>query len=144
MRILASLVIPLLTLQACGGGGNEPTACAALVTFLEPIVLVDAVTVEGETGTLSRVTITDLQRDGVPVSLPLLEQSTAIVETADGLECSVPCGLGNTEGTYTFQLKASGFVTRPVSVEARYAVFQAGCPVSNSGGTHTSPSMRRL
>lgn len=144
MRILATLAIPLLTLQACGGGSNEPTACAAVVIFHEPIVLVDAVAVEGETGTLSRVMITDLQRDGVPVGLPLLEQSTAIVQTADGLECSVPCALGTTEGTYTFQLNAPGFAARAVSVEARYAVFKTGCPTSYSGGTHISASMRRL
>lgn len=143
MRVLVSLVVPMLALSACGGG-NEPTACAAVVLFQEPIVLMDAVTVEGETGSLGRVTITDLQRDGVPLSLPLIEESTALVQTADGLECSLPCGLGNTEGTYTFQLKAPGFATRAVSVSARYAVFQTGCPRSYSGGTHVSPSMRRL
>jgi hypothetical protein len=139
---LAVLVVSVVALQACGGGA-EPTAGPCEHTYLEPILLIDAVTVEGETTPLSRVVITDLRLDGVAVASPLLESSTGIVATADGLECSVPCGLQNTEGTYTFQLKAPGYVTRSASVQARYAVFDGGCPSSNNGGTHVSFTMRR-
>ena len=142
MATLAVLAVSVLALQACGGD-TEPTAGACAHTYLEPILLIDAVTVEGETTPLSRVVITDLRLDGVAVASPLMEGSTGIVATAEGLECSVPCGLRNTEGTYAFELKAPGFVTRSASVQARYAVFDGGCPSSNDGGTHVSFTMRR-
>ncbi|MBQ0958993.1 hypothetical protein KAK06_08475 [Ideonella sp. 4Y11] len=141
-RIL--LAVPVLALQACGGGSSEPTDGACLHLYLEPIVLIDRVSVEGETGTISRAVITDLQRDGQVVSLQQLAVSSGVEETAQGLVCTLPCGLGNTEGTYTFQLTASGFAPRAVTVNARYAVFQGGCPSSNDGGTHVSAVMKRL
>ncbi|MBQ0932147.1 hypothetical protein KAK07_09920 [Ideonella sp. 4Y16] len=140
----ALLAVALLALQACGGGGREPTDGGCLNLYLEPIVLLDRVSVEGETGTISRVVIADVQLDGQPVSLQQIAVSSGIEETAQGLVCNLPCGLGNTEGTYTLQLTASGFAPRAVTVTARYAVFQGGCPSSNDGGTHVSAVMKRL
>lgn len=143
MRIkMALLAVPLLALQACGGG-SQSMAGPCLDTFVEPIVLLDKVAVEGETGSISRVVIADVQRNGQPVALHF-EMMSGIEETAQGLVCTLPCGLGNTEGTYTFQLTASGFAPRMVTVNARYAVFQGGCPSSNDGGTHVSAALKRL
>lgn len=143
MRIkMALLAVPLLALQACGGG-SQSMAGPCVHTYVEPIVLLDKVAVEGETGSISRVVIADVQRDGQPVSLQF-EVNSGIEDTAQGLVCTLPCGLGNTEGTYTFQVTASGFAPRVVTVNARYAVFQAGCPSSNDGGTHVSAALKRL
>ena len=139
----ALLAAALLALQACGGGSRS-TAGPCVHLYMEPIVLIDRVTVEGETGTISRVVITDLQRDGQPVTLQALKVITGVEETAQGLVCKLPCGLGTDDGTYTFQLTASGFAPRAVTVNARYAVFQGGCPSSNDGGTHVSAVMKRL
>ncbi|MBL8989678.1 MAG: hypothetical protein JNJ80_25640 [Gemmatimonadetes bacterium] len=74
-------------------------------------------------------------RDSGGLALLVAGPSFGATVIGDTLRCAGRCGIGTTEGTYTFATSAPGFRTQLVEVNAKYRDSDGGCPSSNSGST---------
>ena len=114
-------------------------------SYLEPILLIDSVTVAGSSEQVGSVSLNGIAIDGKPADLTLTTVVSKNIER-DGqvLKCTTPCGVGSTQGTYVFGVSAPGFKPLEVSVSAKYAVFTGGCPSSNTGGVRVALTLERM
>lgn len=132
MKIFAVLAFTLL-FAACDLGGAGP----CVHTYEDPVMRLSAATTAGEP--VEVVTLTNFELDSRPVEpaeLMVVTENAELVGNA--IQCEVECGVGTTEGTYTFVVHAEGFESESVTVEAAYSDFSGGCPSSNSGSTLVS------
>lgn len=113
-------------------------------TYRDPVLAVTAAS-DGATGAriaplfVTGVTVRDRSQ---PVSY-LLAVSFGARAQGDTIVCGVPCGFGTSEGPYSFVVSATGYAPRQVSVDARFARFDGGCPSFNEGSTEVSLSLPR-
>lgn len=56
----------------------------------------------------------------------------------DVLTCTLPCGIGQQEGTWAFTVSASGYQNSEEVIEASYALFDGGCPAYLDQGTEVN------
>lgn len=139
MSARTALVSALALLAGCGGGGADQAppgdAGPCVHQSIDPVLAITAATSTGGTP-IPALRLTAITVDGRPLPLGLLDASARNVVVSDGgIDCTVACGFGTQEGTYRFIASAPGHQPTAVQVDARYAVFQGGCPSSSSGST---------
>ena len=117
--------------------------CVQIAT--DPILTI-ATAVDATSGAaITQLTLTDIKVNGTPVLLEFMQHlsSTAKVVGAH-VECGIPCGFGESEGTYTATVTADGYNPLSLSVAARYSSSVGGCPNIVSGSTLTSVVLQSL
>ena len=128
----------LIFLESCSSVG----ACYHI--FKDPVLAITGVTGANST-LLASVTISEVTFGGQAViDLPALIAAPAygvdlISNTV--LRCQIRCGFGMGEGSYAFTVTAPGYHEKRVSVTARYANFDGGCPSENSGSAQVTVSL---
>jgi hypothetical protein len=137
-----------LVLVAAGAvltvGCQEFAGGPCVHTYRDPVLAVTRAT-DGATGAriaplfLTAVTVGG-QAPGVSY---LLTTAFGARAQGDTIVCDVPCGFGTSEGRYGFTASATGYAPRLITVDARFARFDRGCPSSNAGSTETSVSLPR-
>lgn len=126
-------------------GCTEPGAGPCVHTYRDPVLAITAAADSASGARIASILVTDVALDGrsQPVGSLLLEVAFGASTRSDTLVCGVPCGFGTSEGQYSFSATAPGYAVRQVSVNARFARFDGGCPSSNEGSTEISVSLSR-
>lgn len=113
-------------------------------TFRDPVLAILAARDSATTAPISPVGLTSFTLGGYPTEgVIFLPNSVNVRLVGDTMVCTIPCGFSNIEGHYTFRAGAPGYVPRTVSVNARYANFDGGCPSSSGGSTNASIALVR-
>lgn len=134
--VVAVLFLLILSLAAgCTGFGAGP----CVHVFRDAIVHMIAV-VDSETGSgLDSVFVTNVTIDGdtLPLSMAMSsgDNEAGVLLEGDTLRCGIPCSFGFSEGRWELTLCARGYPSQTVAFDARYAVFNGGCPSYNDRGT---------
>ena len=125
-------------------GCAEPGAGPCVHTYRDPVLAITSVVDSESGGRIASILVTNVTISGrsEPVGA-LLDVAFGASTRSDTLVCGVPCGFGTSEGQYTFKAAAPGYTARQVSVNARFARFDGGCPSSNAGSTEVSVSLPR-
>ena len=124
----------------CAEGGAGP----CVHTYRDPVLAITAAVDSGTGVRITPVFVTGVTIDGQsqPVG-SLLAVAFGASARGDTVVCGLPCGFGTSEGQYSFTATAPGYAIRRVSVNARFARFDGGCPSSNEGSTEISVSLPR-
>lgn len=134
MKAHIIIVISIYVLAAC----NSPNISGPCVhTVEDPIIHIDQVT-DAKTGSnIREFRITSVLRDTFNVDMLQLKNSVSynVVLFDNVLFCNTPCGFGSNRGTYSLAISAPNYKDTTIVIQAKYAVFNGGCPSSNSGGT---------
>lgn len=139
MNSVRFCTIVLFFFIGCTPEGEQGGIGPCVHIYKEPILHITSITnmITGEP--VSAFTITDVRVDGRTQNLfHLRSLSYGVVWYDSILFANVPCGFGTDEGVYHVTISATGFRDTVIQAAARYAVFQGGCPSSNSGGTRIS------
>jgi hypothetical protein len=143
-----------LAVAGCSGGtqGVVNPRCSSMLHITGPVLAVASVTDSVSGASLATVTLSQLKVDGSPADLSLLlqDRQTSNLKLAgggDALECTIPCGMSSHQGTYSFQVSATGYQALTKSVVARYATVNRGttaenCAVTLSDGTAVSIALQ--
>lgn len=123
--------------QEFGGG-------PCIHTYRDPVLAITAATDAAAGASIAPLFITGVTVGGQaqPVGY-LLATAFGTRAQGDTIVCGVPCGFGTSEGRYGFTASATGYAPRPITVDARFARFEGGCPSFNEGSTETSVSLPR-
>ena len=135
--LVAASVVMTFGCQEFGGG-------PCIHTYRDPVLAVTAAT-DGATGArIAPLFITSLTLGGQAQVVSYV-MTTAFGTRAQGdtIVCDVPCGFGTSEGHYRFTASATGYAPRLITVDARFARFDGGCPSFNAGSTETAVSLPR-
>lgn len=124
--------------------GCEPGGGPCIHTYRDPVLAITAARDSASGARIASILVTDVAFGGrsQPVG-SLLGLAFGASTRSDTLVCGIPCGFGTSEGQYTFSATAPGYAVAQVSVNARFARFDGGCPSSNSGSTEISVSLSR-
>ncbi|MCE9657541.1 MAG: hypothetical protein K8R60_03210 [Burkholderiales bacterium] len=135
-------LILLAMLSACGGGGEEGLSGPCIAESNEPSIMIDAVRNSSSGAIVPTFVLSGIAVDGMPLLAGLSPERLLIAVNArvvgTTVECGTPCGFSRFEGTHTFTVSATGYVSKAVSVSGRYALTVGGCPSVQSGGAHTA------
>lgn len=129
-----TIILILICVTAC----NSPNISGPCVhTYEDPIIHIDRVTDIVTGSSIRAFQITSALIDTFNVDLALLKTSAFynVVLFDSALICNTPCGFGTNAGTYTLTITAPNYRDTTIVIQAKYAVFNGGCPSSNSGGT---------
>jgi hypothetical protein len=125
-------------------GCQEFGAGPCIHTYRDPVLAITAATNAATGARIAPLFITGVTVGGQvqPVSY-LLTTTFGVRAQGDTIICDVPCGFGTSEGAYGFTASAPGYAARAITVNARFARFDGGCPSFNAGSTETSISLAR-
>lgn len=145
MHVLRNkMFIVAIALTSISGCKKEGTVGPCEHTYKDPVIHIESVRDRQSNQQIQTFKVLQAVRDGNkehPYFLKIVSYNVVTDDTA--LVCNSPCGFGTSEGTYALKVSASGYRDTTVVVTARYAVFNGGCPSSNSGGTSFSFQMQR-
>ena len=129
-------------LSACSGDDKEKTEaevqgddryCSLILRIPEPVLIIDGVTdVQGNA--ISEVSLSNvtLSGGGVDEPAPWYLINVDFDNDTQVYQCTLPCALFDTEGSYSFDVSAEGYVDKTVSIDATYENYFPDC-----GGWHT-------
>lgn len=140
---LACLVVPF-SLVACGGSDGAAAPCED--SFVDPVFGISSAVDATSNAPLASVALGDLRIGATRVT-----STFALVEAggvgrnavAEGqtIRCTIACGFGTTQGTYSMTVARAGYRDTVLTVTARYESVErgaGGCPVTYSKGTQVS------
>ena len=135
MKTHAIILILICALAGCDSIDTVRGPCVH--TYEDPIIHIDRVTDIVTGSSIRAFQITSALIDTFDVDLALLKTSAFynVVLFDSVLICNTPCGFGTSGGTYTLSISAPNYKDTTIVIQAKYAVFNGGCPSSNSGGT---------
>jgi hypothetical protein len=108
-------------------------------TYRDPVLVITAATDSATGRPIAPLFLTRLTVDGqAQVVGHVLTTAFRARSQGDTIVCDVPCGFGTNEGRYGFIASATAYASRPVTVDARFASFDGGCPSFNAGSTEMS------
>jgi hypothetical protein len=131
----------IAALVSAGSVGPGPAAAQTQMmrpcvhSYRSGVVAVVAAQSAGTARAVPAVTLSGIKVDGQPADVATMSGLQNAVVAGSGVVCTLPCSLGTQEGRWEFTATAAGHVPRAASVDARYAVFQGGCPSYNDKGT---------
>lgn len=129
-----TIILILICVTAC----NSPNISGPCVhTYEDPVIHIDQVTdvVTGTSINAFQITSALIDTFNLDVASLRISVSYNVVVFDSVLICNTPCGFGTSGGIYTLSISAPNYKDTTVVIQANYAVFNGGCPSSNSGGT---------
>jgi len=154
MRSRRTLLLAIASIALAGCAGSSPgavnTRCSSIMRFSGPALTLASANDSATGAAIATVVLSQITVDRAPVNLAQLlqdSQSTNLKSSADGLVCTLPCGLSSRQGTYSFQVSASGHLAATQTVVAKYENTSRGssaenCAVTMSDGTVTNLSLQ--
>ena len=131
-----SCLLGLMLTAACSG---NDISCAQVITVAGPVAQIMSVT-NSQTGspisqfTLSNFAINGQQQDAALLIAGVPNTNAQAVNGT--LMCSGTCGFGQSDGSYTFTVSATGVQDKIITVAAKYDRLVAqGCSRTETGGT---------
>ncbi len=125
-------VVSTVLLTSCrglGAGGCEHV-------YAEPLFVIRSALDSASGASISEVLFSEFVVDGKALSVTYAGTSPPSLRVrvvGSELACLVNCGFGNSEGTWSFRVRAAGYRPRELQYSGRYRTFTPGCPSSNSG-----------
>ena len=124
------------------GWFGDPIFGPCVVIEREPVLnIIDAID-SSNNQSIQQVQISNIRIDGSLIDFREnhLELSSNIEfdYVNDILTCTLPCGIGQQEGTWEFTVTASGYQDSEETIETSYALFDGGCPAYLDQGTEVS------
>lgn len=150
MRTRSVLVACLVCQAGCGGGGGGadnalPDACAAVITYGEPVFTVTSAVAANGAIPIPEVSLSGITVNGTPLNLGALPKVAHQVQVSGGtVKCQTACGFATDEGQYSMVASAPGYRPATLTFTAKYASFTGGCGVNFSGGTSVAISLQAL
>lgn len=142
---VASILMLVAGLTACGGGEPEQLAGPCVVIATEPSFVIASVHNSVSGAPIAVVSLSGITRDGLALDLSLLPREASNVRVVgSSLECTAPCGFATLEGAFSFTVSAPGYVSRAVAASGAFSTHSgngAGCPLYLSGGNRTTVSL---
>ena len=129
-------LLGLMLTAACSGDG---IICSEVITVAGPVVQITSVTNSQTGSAISQFTLSNFAMDGRQQDAALLiagVPNTNAQAVNGTLMCSGTCGFGQSDGSYTFTVSATGVQDKVVTVAAKYSSSVGqGCSRSAAGGT---------
>ncbi|MEO8945310.1 MAG: hypothetical protein ABI338_02345 [Gemmatimonadaceae bacterium] len=121
---------------ACSG---NDISCAQEITVAGPVVQITSVTNSQTGSAIPQFTLSNFAMNGQQQDAALLiagVPNTNAQAVNGTLMCSGTCGFGQSAGSYTFTVSATGVQDKVVTVAAKYSsTVGQGCSRSAAGGT---------
>lgn len=140
-RRLLAHTLAAAALVSTGNAGTGPAAAQAQMmrpcvhSYRSGVVAVVAAQSVDTARAVPTVTLSGIKVDGQAADAATMSGLHNAVVSGTGILCTLPCSLGTQQGKWEFTATAAGHAPRAASVDARYAVFQGGCPSYNDKGT---------